>query len=149
MMFKKYLLAVLAGLFMSGVAAADDTVYTGLFSNTAVDGYDAVSYFENSAPAKGSKDFSYQYNGAEWRFATAENLEAFKSDPDKYAPQYGGYCAWAVSQGYTARGNPENWTIVDDRLYLNYNDEIQKRWEKDIPGFVALAEENWPSVLGE
>ena len=71
----------------------------------------------------------------------------FQAAPEKYAPQYGGYCAWAVSQNYTARGNPENFTVVDGKLYLNYNDEIQKRWEEDIPGFVAKADENWPGVL--
>ena len=82
-----------------------------------------------------------------WLFSSAENLAAFEADPDAYAPQYGGYCAWAVSQDYTARGNPKNWTIVDNKLYLNYSNKIQARWEKDIPGFIALADGNWPSVL--
>ena len=96
---------------------------------------------------KGAKEFTHEYNGAEWRFSSAENLATFKADPTAYAPQYGGYCAWAVSQGYTARGNPNNWRIVDNKLYLNYNDKVQADWLKDIPGFIALANGNWPSVL--
>ncbi|WP_375207615.1 YHS domain-containing (seleno)protein [Hyphococcus sp.] len=146
---RKSLAAVILALavFAPAAALAKDPVYTGRFSNLAVDGYDAVAYFTESAPVKGDKAFTTDYNGAEWRFSSADNLAAFKADPEKYAPQYGGYCAWAVSQNYTARGNPENFTVVDGKLYLNYNDEIQKRWEEDIPGFVAKADENWPGVL--
>ncbi|WP_375204294.1 YHS domain-containing (seleno)protein [Hyphococcus sp.] len=143
-------LAVLA-LFLAALtpaaAFAKDPVYTGRFSSLAVDGHDPVAYFTEGAPVKGSKEFSTTYNGAEWRFSSADNLAVFEAEPEKYAPQYGGYCAWAISQNYTARGNPNNWSIVDGKLYLNYNDEIQKRWEADIPGFIAKANENWPDVL--
>jgi YHS domain-containing protein len=134
-------------IVFTGAAVAKDPVYTARFSSLAVDGYDTVAYFNDGAPAKGSKEFSTEYNGAEWRFVSADNLAAFKADPVAYAPQYGGYCAWAVSQNYTASGNPQNWAIVDGKLYLNYNTEIQERWNKDIPGFIAAAEKNWPSVL--
>ncbi|MEZ5891707.1 MAG: YHS domain-containing (seleno)protein [Parvularculaceae bacterium] len=127
--------------------AAKDPVYTARFSKTAVDGYDVVAYFTDGKPVKGVKEHMTTYNGAEWLFATAEHLAAFQAEPEKYAPQYGGYCAWAVSQNYTARGNPNNWRIVEDKLYLNYNDEIQKRWEQDIPGFISSANNNWPGVL--
>lgn len=146
---RKPLAAVILALavFAPAAALAKDPVYTGRFSNLAVDGYDPVAYFTEGAPVKGDKEFTTDYNGAEWRFASADNLAAFKAAPEKYAPQYGGYCAWAVSQNYTARGNPENFTVVDGKLYLNYNDEIQARWEADIPGFVAKADENWPGVL--
>lgn len=146
---RKPLAAVILALavFAPAAALAKDPVYTGRFSNLAVDGYDPVAYFTKGAPVKGDKEFTTDYNGAEWRFASADNLAAFKAAPEKYAPQYGGYCAWAVSQNYTARGNPENFTVVDGKLYLNYNDEIQARWEEDIPGFVAKADQNWPDVL--
>jgi YHS domain-containing protein len=147
MKFKIFLAAAAAMLTALSGALAKDPVYTGRFSNIAVDGYDAVAYFTEGMPVKGSTKFETQYNGAVWRFSSAENLESFTADPEAYAPQYGGYCAWAVSQGYTARGNPENWRIVDDKLYLNYNGEVQKRWEEDIPGFIELANVNWPSVL--
>lgn len=147
---KRLLTAAFAAFAIFGAlsgAAAKDPVYTGAFSNAAVDGYDPVAYFTDGAPMKGSKDFTYEYNGAEWRFASAENLEAFKADPETYAPQYGGYCAWAVSQNYTARGNPNNWSIVEGKLYLNYNDDVQETWSQDIPGFIAAADKNWPAVL--
>ena len=138
-------------LFLAALAPAaafaKDPVYTGRFSNLAVDGYDPVAYFTEGKPVKGDKEFTTDYNGAEWRFASADNLAAFEAAPDQYAPQYGGYCAWAVSQNYTARGNPANWSIVEGKLYLNYNDEIQKRWEEDIPGFIVKADANWPGVL--
>ena len=139
--------ALLLAALSPAAAFAKDPVYTGRFSSVAVDGYDPVAYFTVGQPVKGSKEFTIEYNGAQWRFSSAENLAAFEAAPEKYAPQYGGYCAWAVSQNYTASGNPKNWSIVEDKLYLNYNDEIQKRWEKDIPGFIAKANENWPGVL--
>ena len=144
----KHLLAAIAALMAAvSAASAKDPVYTGRFSNLAVDGYDTVAYFTEGKPVKGEKTHSTEYNGAEWRFSSADNLEAFKAEPEKYAPQYGGYCAWAVSQNYTARGNPENWKIVNRKLYLNYNDDIQERWEEDIPGYITLADQNWPGVL--
>ncbi len=129
--------------------AASPEVYTGLLSNLAVDGYDPVAYFDAGAPAKGSKEFSFDYNGASWRFTSAENLEKFKANPSAYAPQYGGYCAWAVSQNYTAPGNPENWAVRGGKLYLNYNDKVQSDWLKDPDGFIVKADANWPGVLSK
>lgn len=129
--------------------AASPEVYTGLLSDLAVGGYDPVAYFDAGAPAKGSKEFSFDYNGATWRFASAENLEKFKASPSAYAPQYGGYCAWAVSQNYTAPGNPENWAVRGGKLYLNYNDKVQSDWLKDPDGFIAKADANWPAVLSK
>jgi len=138
-------------LFLAALAPAaafaKDPVYTGRFSSLAVDGFDPVAYFTEGAPVKGTKEFTTAYNGAEWRFSSAGNLAAFEAEPEKYAPQYGGYCAWAVSQNYTARGNPMNWSVIEGKLYLNYNNEIQERWMKDVPGFIAKANENWPGVL--
>lgn len=128
-------------------ALAEDRFYTGFFSDAAVGGHDAVAYFEAGEPVEGKQEFSFEYMGAEFRFSNAENLEKFKADPDRYAPQYGGYCAWAVSQGYTAKGDPEHWKIVDGKLYLNYNADVQKTWEKDIPGLINAANGNWPKVL--
>ena len=133
--------------FSTHSAYAKDPISTGRFSNIAVSGYDPVAYFTQGAPVKGLKEFTYSYNGAEWRFASADHLDRFKAEPTAYAPQYGGYCAWAISQDYIAPGNPKNWRIVDGALYLNYNDKVQDEWEKDIPGFIALANGNWPTVL--
>jgi YHS domain-containing protein len=96
---------------------------------------------------KGSSDFKHEWNGAEWRFASAANRDLFKGDPVKYAPQFGGYCAWAVSRGYTAGIDLEAWKIVDGMLYLNYNAKVQAQWAEDVSGNIAKARENWPKIL--
>ena len=127
--------------------AAKDPVSTGTFSNLAVSGYDPVAYFSEGKPVAGTSALEYDWNGATWRFSSAQNLAAFKARPEAYAPQYGGYCAWAVSQGYTAKSDPEAWRIVDGKLYLNYSKEIQERWARDIPGNITKADANWPKVL--
>ncbi|UUX49531.1 YHS domain-containing protein [Nisaea acidiphila] len=141
-------------LFTGGVmasaapsSASEDPVYTGFLSNVAVGGYDPVSYFSATGPVKGLPEFKLDYKGAEWHFANAANRDAFRQHPERYAPQYGGYCAWAVAQGKTAKGDPQNWRIVNGKLYLNYNSDIQTRWEQDIPGFVEAGDRNWPRVL--
>ncbi len=122
-------------------------VYAAMFSRAAVGGYDPVAYFTDGRPVRGSNQFRIMHQGYEYRFASTEHLAAFRADPARYVPQYGGYCAWAVSQGYTTSGDPRQWRIVDGRLYLNYNAEIQRRWEGDIPGHIRNANANWPSVL--
>src|SRR5438132_742149 len=108
-------------------ARAERPVNTTLFG-VAIKGYDPVAYFTDSKPVEGSSDFTFEWNGAKWRFANAGHLAAFKTAPEKYAPQYGGYCAWAVSQGYTAGIDPTARKIVDGKLYLNYSPDIQKKW---------------------
>ena len=141
-------LALMPALAVAPAAHAEKApVYTGLFNNVAVEGYDPVAYFTEGRPVKGDRDFTTDYNGAEFRFASQANLDMFLADPVKYAPQYGGYCAWAVSQGYTAKGDAEFWHIEDGKLYLKYNKSVQETWEEDIPGFITMADENWPSVL--
>lgn len=134
--------------FATPAAFADKApVYTGAFSNVAVEGHDPVAYFTDGKPVKGQKAYKTTYQGAEFRFASAENLAAFEANPTKYAPQYGGYCAWAVSQGYTAKGDADNWAIVDGKLYLNYNKKVQETWNEDRAGFIAAADKQWPNVL--
>lgn len=143
-------LAFVFGTFTiaSAPAYADQApVYTSVLSRVAVGGYDPVAYFTDGHPVRGAAQFRINHEGYEYRFASAEHLAAFRANPSRYLPQYGGYCAWAVSQGYTASGNPNNWRIVDGRLYLNYNAEIQTRWEGDIPGHIRTANANWPRVL--
>ena len=139
-------LGACAALGAPSALAEKPAFYTGVFSSQAVGGYDAVSFFSGE-PVKGDKAFTFKHEGAEFRFASQENLDAFKADPAAYAPQYGGYCAWAVSQGYTAKGDPRHWRVVDGKLYLNYNAKVQKDWEADIPGFIEKADTNWPGVL--
>jgi YHS domain-containing protein len=140
--------AAVALLSAESASAREAEVYTGTFSSLAVGGYDAVAYFKMGKPVEGAAQFSTEYKGATWRFTSKEDLDAFKANPAAFAPQYGGHCAWAVSQGYTASGDPKVWRIVNGKLYLNYDRSVQAMWEKDIPGNIAKAERNWPSVLG-
>ncbi len=113
----------------------------------AIRGYDPVAYFTAGKPVKGSDQQTFEWNGETFRFASAEHLALFKAQPEKYAPQYGGYCAYAVSEGATASTQPKAWTIVDNKLYLNYSLNIRKLWSKNIPSRIAKADKNWPGVL--
>lgn len=142
-------LCAAAALFFAGFAHAVDPIYTSFFSNKAVGGYDAVAYFTDAKPVEGSDKYSFDYLGATWLFASAEHRDLFMANPAKYAPQYGGYCAWAAAQGKSASGDPEFWKIVDGKLYLNYDAAVQKKWEADIAGFIKAADVNWPKVLNE
>lgn len=142
-------LAAFAGRDRFGFGGSADTgpVFTGIVDGVAVGGYDPVSYFTDGGPRPGSPQIATSYRGASWYFATVENRDRFLADPQGYAPAYGGYCAWAVAQGDLAKGDPAYWDIVDGRLYLNYDEAIQIRWRKDIPGFIVRSEENWPGLV--
>ncbi|MBO9711685.1 YHS domain-containing (seleno)protein [Sphingomonas sp.] len=143
-------LATGAGVAGASAAIAQQApVYTGWLSKVAVGGYDPVAYFRQGKPVKGNARFAFSWQGAEYRFASAANRDDFRADPGHYAPRYGGYCAWAVAHGYTAPGDPKAWTIVKDRLYLNYDADVRRQWSKDIPRYIADANRNWPGVLGK
>ncbi|WP_299922719.1 YHS domain-containing (seleno)protein [uncultured Pelagimonas sp.] len=114
----------------------------------AIDGSDAVAYFDNNGPVAGSASHAVSWNGAEWHFASAANAETFKTNPTAYAPQFGGYCAYAASLGYVAPTMPEAWTLYDGKLYLNANLRARELWLKDVPGNIAKGEANWPGILG-
>lgn len=111
----------------------------------AVKAYDVVAYFTEGVPTKGDPSFEHEWQGATWRFANAENLEAFEADPERYAPQYGGYCAWAVSKGKTASISVKAWSIIDDKLYLNHA-LAQGKFKKETAGAIQRADKNWPSI---
>jgi len=140
--------ALLAGLLgvNAAPALAGSEFNASRLGGVAIDGTDPVAYFTQATPVQGLRKFSYDWHGATWRFASAANRDAFKADPTRYAPQYGGYCAWAVSQGYTAKIDPEAWKIVDGKLYLNYSKSVQGQWQADIPGNIAKADQNWPAI---
>lgn len=126
---------------------AVEPVNTGVFGSLAVKGYDVVAYFEDGKPVEGSKDFTHTWQKAEYRFASAAHRDLFVQDPARYAPQYGGYCAWAVSQGYTAAIDPEAWKVVDGKLYLNYDKKVQAKWETSLAPNIQKADQNWPKLL--
>jgi len=130
-------------------ALALDPIYTSRFSSLALKGYDAVSYFTQSKAVEGDKSITHEWQGATWRFANIANRDLFAADPAKYAPQYGGYCAWAVSRNSTASGDPEVWTVQNGKLYINYSKKIEKTWSQDIAGNVAKADTHWPGLLDE
>ena len=112
----------------------------------AVQGYDVVAYFKENAAVKGSDAFTAEHEGVTWRFASAGNRDAFLVDPARYAPKYGGYCAYAVANGYTAKIDPQAFTVVDGALYLNFSKGVRSRWERDIPGNIARGDANWPAL---
>ncbi|MGH1412822.1 MAG: YHS domain-containing (seleno)protein [Pelagimonas sp.] len=114
----------------------------------AIDGSDAVAYFDNNGPVAGAADHTVDWKGAQWRFATAANAATFQANPTAYAPQFGGYCAYAASLGYVAPTMPEAWTIYEGKLYLNANLRARELWLKDVPGNIAKGEKNWPGILG-
>ncbi len=135
-------------LIFSQSSFASDAIYTGFFSNKAIDGYDSVSYFTAEKPLKGRSEFVTSYMDADWYFVSQENLNLFTANPTKYAPQYGGFCAWAVAEkNDRAPGDPNQFSIVDGKLYLNYDAGVKTLWEKDIQGFITQGNKNWPKLL--
>lgn len=128
-------------------AAAGQQPRVYAFEGLAIRGADPVAYFTESQAVRGSADYEYEWNGTIWRFSNAENLALFTANPEAYAPQYGGYCAKAVSEGYLASIDPEAWRVEDGKLYLNYSPEVQQQWLSDVPGNIAKGDQNWDSVL--
>jgi len=143
------IIVVFGSLIMAQASFALDPVYTSFFSNKAIKGYDTVAYFTQGKPVKGSSDYQTDYQGAQWLFSSQSNLDLFLAEPEKYAPQYGGYCAWAVSQNSTASIRPDLFTIVNGKLYLNYSDKINDRWLKDQTALIEQADKHWPELLND
>ncbi|SLN20428.1 YHS domain-containing (seleno)protein [Pseudooctadecabacter jejudonensis] len=137
--------APIALSFATAARAQEPAFYSD--DAVAIRGADPVAYFIQGAPVYGTAEHTAEWNGTTWYFASAENRATFLADPEAYAPQYGGYCAWAVAQGYTASTVPEAWEIVEGKLYLNYSRRIQRRWARDIPGNISKGDANWPRVL--
>jgi hypothetical protein len=114
----------------------------------AVHGHDVVAYFSGDGPTLGSDTYAYAYKGGTYRFKDKANLDTFKAEPEKYVPAYGGFCAYGVALGKKFDGDPRFWKIVDGRLYLNLNGDIQSQWSKDIPGNLTKSETNWGRIAG-
>ncbi|PKF60915.1 YHS domain protein [Psychromonas sp. psych-6C06] len=141
------LVVVLA--FFSASAQATEHIYTGYFNNKAVSGYDVTAYFDQQEAVEGSSKYKLAYKGADWYFASQSNLDKFTANPEKYAPQYGGYCAWAMSNNKTAPGNAPFWTIYNDKLYLNYDQKVLDTWRADKEQFIKKADANWANMEKE
>ena len=132
---------------VTDASAGKPRYYTGYVRGVAVGGYDPVAYFTERKPVRGKKEFETKWDGVKWRFASAENRDVFLKTPKKFAPQFGGYCAYAVGIGTTARGNPRNWKIVNGKLYLNITRGIQRTWERRQSHYIKAGNRNWPRVL--
>lgn len=132
------MMTILAAQAVAGEINATDGV--------AISGYDAVAYFRQEKPVEGSKAYSVTYKGALFFFASADNRDAFQADPEKYAPQYGGYCAYGTASGYKAPIDPAAFTIAGGKLYLNYDTKVQQSWRQDMPDYIRKADDNWPVV---
>lgn len=122
-------------------------IYTSFFSNIAIGGYDTVAYFLQNKAVKGSAKYQSKYKNIKWYFSSLKNLKLFKSKPAKYSPQYGAYCAWAVAKNKTAKGDPLQWSIYQNKLYLNYNQSIKNKWLANKKYFIKQADKNFPQVL--
>lgn len=112
----------------------------------ALSGYDAVAYFTDGKPVEGRASYEAEWKGVRWRFASAAHRDAFQADPGKYAPQFGGFCAFGVSRGYAVDADPFAWKIVEGRLYVNHDKKVQQLWEKELPTIIGAAEARWPNV---
>ena len=130
-------------LFSSTVVSAGEYFER---DGVALRGYDPVSYFTEGKPQPGVPAHSYVYKGSKFQFASADNQKLFVGNPDKYAPQFGGFCSYGTAQGYKVSTQPDAFSVVDGKLYLNYNREVVKIWQQDVPGNIVKAEENWPEV---
>ena len=149
-MCKQIFLGFIALLFTGFIFAADPDVYAT--KKGAIKGADPVAYFSlqpNQKAVYGSEEFSYRWRGATWKFASQSNRDKFVANPERYAPQYGGYCAFAVSHGFTKSISPNQWKVVDDKLYLNYNWLAYRKWAKDQPEAIVRGDKNWPTVLSQ
>ncbi|RFS15532.1 YHS domain-containing (seleno)protein [Emticicia sp. C21] len=141
---KPVLIVILLLLFSGSVFAQEKAVYEK--NGIAINGYDPVGYFTESNAIEGKETFSYVWSNTKWLFISQENLDAFKANPAKYAPQFGGFCAFGVSENHKSPTDPNAWTIVDDKLYLNYSKKVKELWSKDIPTRIKKASDNWPSL---
>ena len=116
-------------------------------TDTAINGHDAVAYFTVGKPVMGKDAFVFEWMGAKWKFASQANRDLFKASPEKYAPQYGGYCAYGVAQGYLVKVEPDQFTVLDGKLYLNYDADVQAKWRKDPVAYIKTADAQFPALL--
>ena len=128
------------------LAESGETLKFFMEDGVAIKGADPVAYFTSSQATQGNSAYQYSWQNTTWHFASQENLDLFKADPFKYAPQFGGYCAYAVSRGYTAAIDPDAWRIVDNKLYLNLSLSVRSLWESDVPGSIEKGNQNWPNL---
>ena len=136
-------------ILITAVVSAQADDHVGPFfgeDGVAIKGYDAVAYFVDGEPVPGDAAIATEWGGATWHFASSEHRDLFVADPEAYAPQYGGYCAFAAARNYIASIDPTAWTVVDDRLYLNFSRGVRRQWQRDTDGNITRADANWPGL---
>ncbi len=139
--------SALALLLLPSIALATKEIYVRSKDKIAVRGYDVVSYFTQNSAVKGDSAYSFAYRGASWHFSSKTHLELFKSSPEKYVPQYGGYCAYAAAKSSKAASKPQFFTVYKDKLYLNFGKDVNDKWLRNKDDYIRDADQNWPSVL--
>lgn len=147
-----FMLALIALSFSALAEKPVNTLTNSFFAkqtDTAINGYDSVAYFTQNAPVKGLDTHTFDYKGAKWKFSNAANLALFKDNPEKYVPQYGGYCAYAVANDSLAKVDPNQFTVLDGKLYLNYDASIQKDWLKDRANFIKKADAKFQALIAK
>lgn len=150
---RRLLAFTMGAVLMAGVtvSAAQEAAPVNVLAGggVAIHGYDPVAYFVEGEPRQGKPELAVERDGARWLFSSEANKQRFEADPAHFLPVYGGYCAYGVSQGYLVKIDPEAWSIVNDRLYLNYDLNVRDEWLKDVPGYLAKADANWPNLVGD
>lgn len=144
MINRRHLMLSAFACVLSPAAMSAQSVFAE--DGVAIRGYDPVAYFTEGRPLRGDPAHAANWGGVSWHFASAESRAAFIANPEAFAPQYGGFCAWAVAEGYTAPIDPQAWAVVEGRLYLNFSRHIQARWARDVPGNITRADANWPGL---
>ncbi|NOD92271.1 YHS domain protein [Ruegeria sp. HKCCD4884] len=147
MLIRRTILGALSALFLSSVAFAQDKPVYFATEGVALAGYDPVTYFEGATPVMGAPENAVMWKGAKWHFSSAENRERFESNPRAFAPQFGGYCSYAMANGVLKSTDPNAWQVVDGRLYLTHSPQIEVMWRQDRAEYIEMAEENWPVIL--
>ena len=125
---------------IGGAMAAENNL---TFHGIAIQGYDPVAYFTENKAVPGNPEITASHDGAIYQFASAGHKADFEANPGKYAPQYGGYCAYGAAQGYNAPVEPDQFTIADGKLYLNYNGDVRQRWNEDRGSYISKADAYW------
>lgn len=136
-------------LALSSLTFAADIDMSADANDVAISGYDTVSYFTDSKPLHGSSQYTATYKNAIYQFSSAENRDTFRANPEYYAPQYGGFCAMGVALEKKLTVDPTAWKIVENKLYLNLNKAVQKKWLSDVPGNLETSEHNWPEIKNQ
>lgn len=147
MLTRRSLFGALSALVFGSAAYAQDIPVYYAADGAAMSGYDPVSYFESDVPLRGQPEITVMWKGAEWHFASQENRELFESNPRAFAPQFGGYCSYAMAHGILKSTDPQAWQVVDGRLYLTHSPEIEQMWRQDRGEYIQMAEGYWPAVL--